>query len=86
MNISIELTDELLKYLDRKVQSGLYKSRSEFVRTIIRFHLEREKRLDKISEQLRQEMEEKGVTYEDLMETRKEVAREIIEERYPGLL
>ena len=57
MNISVEITNEILCYLDAKVNEGLYKSRSEVVRTAIREMIQQD-----ISEQLKK----KGVTKKEL--------------------
>ncbi len=52
MNISVELTPELFEYLEKKVKSGKYKSRSEVVREAIRMMIKAD--LERI-------LEEKGV-------------------------
>ena len=52
MNISVELTDNLLDYLNRKVESGTYKSRSEVVREAIRLLIQKD---------LEQQLRDKGV-------------------------
>lgn len=76
MNISIEITGALLNYLDSKVDHGLYKSRSEVVREAIR---------EMIRKDLQRQLEEKGITSEDIDRLRDEVAGEIIGERYKNL-
>ena len=77
MNISIEVTGSLLAYLDSKVKKGLYKSRSEVIREAIR---------EMLRQDLVQQMAEKGIKPEDLMNIRKEVAHEILEKRYKKLV
>ena len=73
MNISVEVTENLLDYLDRKVQEGLYKSRSEMVREAIR---------EMIRKDLAARMEEKGITMDNLDQLRGEVSGEIIKRKY----
>jgi putative addiction module CopG family antidote len=51
MNISVELTPELVEYIESKVSSGKYKSRSEVVREAIRMM---------IKSDLERMLEEKG--------------------------
>jgi putative addiction module CopG family antidote len=73
MNISIEVTGNLLDYLDKKVQLGLYKSRSEVVREAIREMIRRD---------LQEQMEAKGLTMEELEKLRGEVSGELIKKRF----
>ena len=73
MNISVEVTGNLLEYLDKKVQSGLYKSRSEVVREAIREMIQRD---------LKELMEAKGITIEELEKLREEVSGELIKKKF----
>jgi len=73
MNISVEVTGTLLKYLDSKVKEGLYKSRSEAVRSAIREMIQ-----DDISEQLKK----KGVTPKELKKMRRELAGDILDKKF----
>jgi Arc/MetJ-type ribon-helix-helix transcriptional regulator len=73
MNISVEVTGTLLKYLDSKVKEGLYKSRSEAVRSAIREMIQ-----DDISEQLKR----KGVTPKELKKMRREIAGDILDKKF----
>ncbi|MEA3458860.1 MAG: ribbon-helix-helix domain-containing protein [Candidatus Thermoplasmatota archaeon] len=73
MNISVEVTGTLLKYLDSKVKEGLYKSRSEAVRSAIREMIQ-----DDISEQLKK----KGVTPKELKKMRREIAGDILDKKF----
>lgn len=73
MNISIEVTGNLLDYLDKKVQLGLYKSRSEVVREAIREMIRRD---------LQEQMEAKGLTMEELDKLRGEVSSELIKKKF----
>lgn len=75
MNISIEITGELLKYLDRKTAEEGYKSRSETIRDAIR---------RMIREDLRQEAKVKQITEEDLEGVRDGVAKELLRKDYRG--
>ena len=76
MNVSVEVTGDLLEYLDQKVKQGLYKSRSEVVRSAIRLMIQKD-----LEEQLRL----KGLDPETFMEIRKETSGELIEKRYKKL-
>lgn len=73
MNISVEVTATLLKYLDSKVKEGLYKSRSEAVRSAIREMIQ-----DDISEQLKK----KDVTPKELKKMRRKIADDILDEKF----
>ena len=73
MNISIEVTGNLRDYLDKKVQLGLYKSRSEVVREAIREMIRRD---------LQEQMEAKGLTMEELEKLRGEVSGELIKKKF----
>lgn len=77
MNISIEITGEILEYLNSKVQSGLYKSRSEVIRNAIR---------EMIQNDLEEQLRAKGITPKKLKELRKEVAGGIIVKKYKELI
>lgn len=72
MNISVEVTENLLDYLDKKVEEGLYKSRSEMVREAIR---------EMIRKDLATRMEEKGITMENLDQLRGEAFDEVIKRK-----
>ena len=76
MNISVEITGNLLEYLDKKVKGGLYKSRSEVVREAIR---------RMIQEDLREQLQTKGINPDNLEELRDEVSGELLEEKYKKL-
>ncbi len=73
MNVSVELTPELLDYIERKVRSGKYKSRSEVVREAIRMMMKSD--LERI-------LEEKGIDLEKFEEEREKVSGELIERKY----
>lgn len=74
MNVSIEVTGDILEYLDSKVKEGLYKSRSEVVREAIRGMIQKD---------IEEKLKEKGLTPEELKEIREE--GEVLEERFPEL-
>ncbi len=76
MNVSVEVTGNLLEYLDQKVKEGYYKSRSEVVRNAIRLMIQKD-----IEEQLRL----KGLDPETFEEIRKETSGELLEKKYPKL-
>lgn len=76
MNISVEVTGNILKYIDSKVRLGLYKSRSELIREAIREMLRRD---------LQEQLKAKGITMEDLDKSRDKVAGEIIAKKYKKL-
>ena len=76
MNISVEVTGELLDYLESKVEEGLFKSRSEVVRAAIR---------EMIQKDIQYQLKEKGLSEEEMKKLREEEAGEILEEKYPGL-
>lgn len=76
MNISVEITGEILDYLESKVDQGLFKSRSEVVRTAIR---------DMIQKDIQMQLREKGLTSEELKKLRDEESGEILEEKFPEL-
>jgi putative addiction module CopG family antidote len=73
MNVSVEVTGDLLDYLDQKVKNGLYKSRSEVVRSAIRLMIQRD-----LEEQLRR----RGLDPETFEEIRKETSGDLIDERF----
>ena len=73
MNISVEVTGNLLKYLDSKVHSGFFKSRSEVVRQAIR---------EMIQDDLAGQLEAKGISIDDVEALREEVSEELIERKY----
>jgi putative addiction module CopG family antidote len=76
MNISVELTEDLLEYLDSKVKSGLYKSRSEVIRSAIR---------DMIKQDLENRLRASGLTPAKIKQLRKKVAGELIAKKYKEL-
>jgi|Deesub1362A_J573_1020465.scaffolds.fasta_scaffold00631_11 putative addiction module CopG family antidote len=77
MNISIELTPELLDYIENQVKKGRYKSRSEVVREAIRMM---------IKEDLERLLEEKGLDLSKLEEGREKVSGVLIEKMFKGKL
>jgi len=76
MNISVEVTGEILEYLEAKVEEGLFKSRSEVVRAAIR---------DMIQKDIQMQLKEKGLTPEELKKLRNENTGELLEEKFPKL-
>ncbi len=76
MNISIEITGEILNYLNSKVESGLYKSRSEAIRDAIR---------EMIRNDLEEQLRLKGISPKNIKKLRKEAAGEIIAKKYKKL-
>ena len=76
VNISVEVTGDLLKYLDAKVQRGLYKSRSEVVRSAIR---------QMIQMDLEEMLKAKGLTPEEFEEIRSSIAGEKVAKKYKKL-
>ena len=76
MNISVEVTGEILEDLDNKVKNGLYKSRSEVVRSAIR---------ELIQKDLEEQLRAKGITVKNLGKLRKEAAGEIIGRKFKRL-
>ena len=77
MNISVEVTGDILEYLDIKVKSGLFKSRSEVIRSAIR---------EMIHKDLEEQLRTKGLTPEKLRALRKKVAGDIITKKYKELV
>jgi putative addiction module CopG family antidote len=73
MNISVEVTNDILRYLDAKVKEGLYKSRSEVVRTAIR---------EMIQQDLSEQLKMKGITKKQLQQLREHVAGDILDEKF----
>jgi len=76
LNVSVEVTGNLLDYLDEKVRSGLFKSRSEVVRTAIR---------NMIQEDLEKQIEDAGLDPKTFRKMRKKVSGDLVEERYKEL-
>lgn len=76
MNISVEITGEILDYLEAKVEEGFYKSRSEVVRAAIR---------EMIQKDIHMQLKKKGLTPEELKRLRNENGGEILEEKFPRL-
>lgn len=75
MNISVEMTQQLLDYLRLKEQSGLYTSRSEVVRDSLRRMM-----ADDLS------LVAKGITLSEFKQLKKRAGEEIVKERFPELL
>jgi len=73
MNISVELTPELVEYIEGKVRTGRYKSRSEVVREAIRMM---------IKSDLEKMLEEKGFDLKKFEEEREKISGELIERKY----
>ncbi|MBE8540475.1 ribbon-helix-helix protein, CopG family [Geoglobus acetivorans] len=71
--MSVELTPELLEYVERKVKSGYYKSRSELVREAIRMMMKAD---------IERMLEEKGIDLEKFEEEGKKVSSELIERKF----
>ncbi len=76
MNISVEVTGNLLEYLNLKVESGIYKSRSEVVRQAIRLLIQMD---------LEQQLKEKGIDPKNLDKLRDEVSEEVLGKKYKKL-
>jgi len=76
MNISVEVTGEILDYLESKVDQGMFKSRSEVVRAAIR---------EMIRKDLQNKLKKEGLTPEEMKRLREEEGGELIEEKYPEL-
>jgi len=76
MNISVEVTGNLLEYLNQKVESGTYKSRSEVVRQAIRLLIQMD---------LEQQLKEKGIDPNNLDKLRNEVSGEVLGKKYKKL-
>jgi len=76
MNVSVEVTGNLLEYLDQKVKQGLYKSRSEVVRNAIRMMIQKD-----LEEQLRL----KGLDPATFADIRKETSGELLDKKFKEL-
>ena len=76
MNISVEVTGNLLEYLNQKVESGTYKSRSEVVRQAIRLLIQMD---------LEQQLKEQGIDPKNLDKLRDEVSGEVLGKKYKKL-
>jgi putative addiction module CopG family antidote len=76
MNVSIEVTGNLLDYLDKKVKMGLYKSRSEVVRSAIRLMIQQD---------LEEQFKEAGLDLIEFNKARKKISGELLEKRYKDL-
>jgi putative addiction module CopG family antidote len=76
MNVSIEVTGNLLDYLDKKVKMGLYKSRSEVVRSAIRLMIQQD---------LEEQFKEAGLDPVEFSKARKKISGELLEKRYKDL-
>jgi Arc/MetJ-type ribon-helix-helix transcriptional regulator len=74
MNISVELTKDLIGYLKSKEKSRLYTSRSEVVRDALRRMM-----MDDLS------MAAGTITMSEFKKMRKRVGEEIVKERFPEL-
>ena len=77
MNISVEVTGNLLEFLNEKVNSGIYKSRSEAVREGIRLLIQRD---------LEYQLKERGIDPKNLDEYRDEVAGAVLGKKYKKLV
>jgi putative addiction module CopG family antidote len=77
LNIRIEITGNILKYIDAKVKVGMYKSRSEVVREAIR---------EMLRNDLQAQLKAKGLTMGDLDKLRDEVAGKIIAKKHKKLV
>ncbi len=75
MNVSVELTPDLADYVEKKRQSGLYKSRSEVIRDALR-HM--------INEELRAGVRSR-LSPAEFKRVRKEVGDKIVRQRFPEL-
>ncbi len=73
MNISVEITGNILEYLDAKVKSGMFKSRSEVVREAIRAMVQRD---------LMAQLSAKGISIDDIEKLREEVSPKLVERKY----
>jgi len=76
MNISVEITENILEYLDSKVQQGLFKSRSEVVRSAIR---------EMIQKDIEHQLRAKGIKPRDLSKLRNEAASDLIAKKFKKL-
>jgi putative addiction module CopG family antidote len=76
MNISIEITGNLLEFLNEKVNSGIYKSRSEAVREGIRLLIQQD---------LEYQLRERGIDPKNLDKYRDEVVGEVLGKKYKRL-
>ena len=76
MNISVEITESLRDFLNEKVNSGVYKSRSEAVREGIRLLIQRD---------LEYQLRERGIDPKNLDKYRDEVAEEVLGKKYKDL-
>ena len=74
MNISIELTEEMLKYLDEKESSGVYKSRSEIVRDALRRMMQEDLQL-----------QAGKISPEDFRKAKRKVGEELVKRDFPEL-
>ncbi|MFH1722866.1 MAG: ribbon-helix-helix domain-containing protein [Candidatus Altiarchaeota archaeon] len=75
MNVSVELTKDLMEYVEKKRRSGLYKSRSEVFRDALR---------KMINEELSSGVRSK-LSPEDFKRLRKEVGEKIVKARFPEM-
>lgn len=71
----MELTGNLLDYVEKLVKTGLYKSRSEVIREAIRAMIQRD---------LRERIMAKGLTQKEFERLRKEISGELLEKKYKG--
>lgn len=76
MNVSVEVTGNLLEYLDQKVKNGLYKSRSEVVRNAIRLMIQKD---------LEEQLKLKGLDPETFKEIRNETSGELLDKNFKKL-
>jgi len=71
----VELTGNLLDYVEKLVKTGLYKSRSEVIREAIRAMIQRD---------LRERIMAKGLTQKEFERLRKEISSELLEKKFKG--
>lgn len=76
MNISVEVTGNLLEFLNEKVSSGIYKSRSEAVREGIRLLIQRD---------LEYQLKQQGIDPKNLDKYRDEITGKVLGKKYKKL-
>jgi len=69
--ITVNLSERLNEYLERKVRTGLYKSKDEIIIESLR---------EKVLNELKKEIAERGITRESFEELRKEAGGDIARE------
>ena len=74
MNISLELTGNILEYLEEKVASGSYKSRGDVIKEAVREMIQRD---------LMKQLKEKGLnSLEEFEKARNEISGELLEKTF----